>query len=365
MSDLYIAAAGAGKTTFLVNRALEQPKEKILITTFTDSNEQGIKEKFYQIQGYIPPNVKIMPWYNFLLRHGVKPYQSYITDKTVKGIEIVNAEIKALRYAKDTEERNYITREGRVYSDKLSKLVYNLNEISNGCVVSRLKNIFSNIYIDEVQDLAGYDFEIVKLLCDAGMNMTLVGDVRQTTYKTHYEAKNKKYSTGGIEEYCKDKIKTIHIDTVSLNVTHRYNPDICAFANTLYPNMVACTSDMNVKTGHDGLFWVSEKDVDSYLKTYSPMQLRVNVKKKVNEEYGVLSFGNSKGLGFDRVLIYPTKPMLDWICGKGILKAESRCKTYVAITRAKYSVAFVYSTKNPPSNSMIQNWDLSQVARKL
>ena len=64
--------------------------------------------------------------------------------------------------------------------------------------------------------------------------------------------------------------------------------------------------DMNVKTGHDGLFWVSEKDVDSYLKTYSPMQLRVNVKKKVNEEYGVLSFRNSKGLGFDRVLIYPT-----------------------------------------------------------
>ena len=67
--------------------------------------------------------------------------------------------------------------------------------------------------------------------------------------------------------------------------------------------MVACTSDMNVKTGHDGLFWVSEKDVDSYLKTYSPMQLRVNVKKKVNEECGLLSFGNSKGLGFNQVLI--------------------------------------------------------------
>lgn len=113
MSDLYVAAAGAGKTTFLVNKALEQPNEKILITTFTDSNEHGIKEKFYQIHGYIPSNVKIMLWYTFLLRHGVKPYQSYITAKTVKGIEIVNAEIKALRYAKDTEERNYITRGGK------------------------------------------------------------------------------------------------------------------------------------------------------------------------------------------------------------------------------------------------------------
>lgn len=360
MSDLYIAAAGAGKTTFLVKKALQQTNKKILITTFTDSNEQGIREKFYQIHGCIPQNVSIVPWYTFLIRHGIRPYQSYITDKTVKGIHMVNAEIPALRYARDDEERNYITKGGRVYSDKISKLAYKLNEMSKGCVIDRFKNIFSDIYIDEVQDLAGHDFEIIKLLCEAGVNLTLVGDVRQTTYKTHYEAKNKKYSKGGIEEYCKDKIKSVNIDTVSLNTTHRNNPEICAFANTLYPNMIGCSSDMNEKTGHDGLFWVSDKDVDAYLEAFSPMQLRSDVRKRVNEEYGVLTFGNSKGLGFDRVLIYPTKPMLEWIAGKGTLKDESRCKAYVAVTRAKYSVAFVYSTKNPPPNVMVKMWTPEQ-----
>ena len=41
MSSLIIAAAGAGKTTFLVDQALKIP-ENILITTYTDANEQSI-----------------------------------------------------------------------------------------------------------------------------------------------------------------------------------------------------------------------------------------------------------------------------------------------------------------------------------
>lgn len=52
MSSLIIAAAGAGKTTFLVKQALKI-SENILITTFTDANEQSIREKFYEINGCI------------------------------------------------------------------------------------------------------------------------------------------------------------------------------------------------------------------------------------------------------------------------------------------------------------------------
>ena len=48
MSSLIIAAAGAGKTTFLVKKALEI-SENVLITTYTDANEQSIRDKFYEI----------------------------------------------------------------------------------------------------------------------------------------------------------------------------------------------------------------------------------------------------------------------------------------------------------------------------
>ena len=42
MSRLIIAAAGSGKTTFLVREALKIADEKVLITTFTDANENEI-----------------------------------------------------------------------------------------------------------------------------------------------------------------------------------------------------------------------------------------------------------------------------------------------------------------------------------
>ena len=45
----YIAAAGSGKTTKLVETALEKSKtERILLLTYTTANEQEIKNKFYQ-----------------------------------------------------------------------------------------------------------------------------------------------------------------------------------------------------------------------------------------------------------------------------------------------------------------------------
>lgn len=75
---LIIAAAGSGKTTYLIHEALKFPNEKILITTFTEANEQEIRNKFIELYGFIPTNVTIQTWFSLLLQHGVKPYQSMI-----------------------------------------------------------------------------------------------------------------------------------------------------------------------------------------------------------------------------------------------------------------------------------------------
>ena len=70
---LILAAAGSGKTTYLVNEALKIKDTKVLITTYTDANEQEIKKKFYEINGCVPENVTIQTWFSFLIQHGVKP----------------------------------------------------------------------------------------------------------------------------------------------------------------------------------------------------------------------------------------------------------------------------------------------------
>jgi DNA helicase II / ATP-dependent DNA helicase PcrA len=56
-----------------------------------------------------------------------------------------------------------------------------------------------------------------------------------------------------------------------------------------------------------------------------------------------MNFGESKGLSFDRVLIYPTKPIFYWLNNNNSdLAPTSRSKFYVALTRARFSVGIVY-----------------------
>lgn len=201
------------------------------------------------------------------------------------------------------------------------------------------------------------EYEEIKKLHEVGCNMTLVGDPRQTTYRTHYEAKYKKYAGGKIVIFVQDNIAGMNIDTTTLSTSHRNNQIICDLANQMYPDMKPCDSAMNEKTGHDGIFWVHENDIDKYVDIYNPVQLRYDKRTKVNPIPKTMNFGLSKGLTFNRVLIYPTKPMLDWLSGKSKdMKDESLSKFYVAVTRARYSVAFVYKTKRLPTNDIGTKW---------
>ena len=85
-NKLIVAAAGSGKTTHLVSEALKIADKKVLITTFTDANENEIRKKFYEIKGYIPSNITIQTWFSFLIQHGVKPYQSVVCNAKITGL---------------------------------------------------------------------------------------------------------------------------------------------------------------------------------------------------------------------------------------------------------------------------------------
>ena len=71
--------------------------------------------------------------------------------------------------------------------------------------------------------------------------------------------------------------------------------------------------------------------------------------------FNAINIGVSKGRTFNRVLIFPTRPMLDYLKTEDISKAGDKSKLYVAITRAKYSVAFVVDDKNIIKKNLPQN----------
>lgn len=353
---LIVAAAGSGKTTYLVKRALEIRDQKVLITTFTEANEREICKKMIEIHGSIPQNITVQTWFSFLIEHGVRPYQSFLFNGKVTGLELVNqksgfhfsSKYGPVYWGEKDVQKHYFNSAGQIYSDKLSKFVFRVNDLSGGLVMDRLSRIYPNIFIDEVQDLAGYDLALIKLFMQSNSNLTMVGDPRQVTYHTHEEAKFGKYSEGKIEQFIQTECKKIQIDIdhKSLCTSHRNKQGICEFANQLYPEMEPCGYDEQDPTGHDGVFLVYEEDIDEYLKEFSPIQLRDKITVDVKDSYAAMNFGNAKGLTFDRVLIYPTKPMLEWIKDHSkSLKPESRSKFYVAITRARYSVGIVISKK--------------------
>lgn len=345
---LIIAAAGSGKTTLLVSEAIAHRAEHVLITTFTQANEAEIRSKFIEQVGFIPPNVTIQTIFSLFIQHGAKPYLNTVLPGEIKGLELVNQQSVPWCKEADNPVKFYLNSRGQVYSDKLAKLVYRCNEASKGHVIDRLSRVFDRIYFDEAQDLAGYDLEIVKLLFATPAKVVLVGDPRQAVYATHFEQMNKKYRGGMIEDYVRDRCRNIsvHVDKTSLSFSYRSNRKICELSDRLYPDMPKTESRQDITTGHDGVFEVKECDVDEYLATFKPLQLRHSSTRSVSPSYPVLTFGKAKGLTVDRVLIYATRPFWEWFQRNKSIEDKSRSDAYVALTRARYSVGIV-----PPAST--------------
>lgn len=348
MKKYYSAAAGSGKTTLLVRKAIGIGDGRVLITTFTDANEVEIKKKFTEEIGYIPKNVIVQTWFSFLLQLGVMPYLGSMPKTEVNGIHFVEGRSgitatsngRTVSIGEGNFNKYFFDDQGKVYTDKLAKLVIRCNEKSRGAVFRRLGKTFSHFFIDESQDLNGYDLEILII----SNHVIIVGDPRQTTYKTHYDQKYRQYVDGDLTKFIEVECKRTgcETDVETLRISHRCNQPICDFASRLFPSMPTMVAGNSVITGHDGVFLVSLNDRDEYLSRFSPLQLRYKKSTQTNQVYKTMNFGESKGLTADRVLIYATVKFLEWIQNNNYdLPNLTRTKLYVAITRAKYSVGII------------------------
>jgi DNA helicase-2/ATP-dependent DNA helicase PcrA len=157
VNKLIVAAAGSGKTTFLVEEALRQTSGKVLITTFTEANEREIRNKIIELNHCIPSNITVQTWFSFLLQHGVRPFQGCLFDKRINGLVLVNGQSglkytnsfnKPIFFNEENEfEKHYFTSGMKIYSDKLAKFVVRCDERSKGAVISRLsKYLYTYLY---------------------------------------------------------------------------------------------------------------------------------------------------------------------------------------------------------------------------
>jgi DNA helicase-2/ATP-dependent DNA helicase PcrA len=332
-----IAAAGARKTQTVIDAALADPAQRVLITTYTNENLRQIAMRIEQINGVVPAHVRIAGWFSFLLSDGVRPYQSALFNEVgvVAGLNFIG---QRNRFAKGGTREYFIDRNHDVYRDGVSDLVCKLDTKSAGRVIRRLEAIYDHIYIDEVQDLVGYDLDFLDLLFGSKIAITVVGDPRQHTFATNNGPKNKRYRGAGLIDWLQERAAVCEREDRA--VSHRCNQEICDFASALFPQFPAITSAHETVTGHDGIQFVSRFEVLDYAHTHRPEVLRYD-KRANTQGLPAINFGVSKGSTYDRVLIFPTKPIREYLEHRDPAKLKRPEALYVAVTRARFSVAFV------------------------
>lgn len=338
-----IAAAGSLKTQYVIDEALAAPTDqRVLITTYTRENSDQVIRRLHRANGCVPSNVSVLSWFTFLMNQAARPYQSAVIGKidyarslNFKGSRFrLTPRANALRY--------YFGSNGDFYRDGVAEFAVHADKATGGRVVRRLEALYSKLYIDELQDLAGYDLEFLDLLFASGIQVTVVGDPRQHTYATNQARKNKQYRGNSIVDWLNQRqaICPIELRTESW----RCNQEICDWADALYPELPGTNSRNMDRTGHDGVFLLAAEAVPEYVRQYNPTILRWD-KRADTLGLHAMNIGVSKGSTFDRVLIFPTKPITQYLMTTDHTCLKARERLYVAVTRARYSVAFVVDHK--------------------
>lgn len=339
-----ISAAGGGKTTRVVDQALGHTQGAVALITYTRNNVREIQLKAYERVPAIPPQVEVISWYSFLLRELARPYRAFMHNRRIDGI--LWSEGKSVPFVPEHKtSQHYFHGDNQIYSDKLSKFICECERRSGGAVMRRLRQRFSHIIIDEIQDMAAYDLDVLELMLKSGIQITFVGDHRQATFATNNSPKHKAFAGPSIikkfELWRRAGLTSIEYE----RHTHRCNQAIADLADGFFVDEPKTLSLNETVTGHDGVFLIGAADVGEYVRRFAPQVLRYSVRTKC-DPFDAMNFGESKGLTFERVLIFPHGPAQKWLAsGKCSDVEKSATKMYVATTRARYSVAFVYDGK--------------------
>lgn len=359
MHQFIHACAGSGKTETIVKRCADVDNQKSRIAiTLTLSGQDELEQRL-RSSCRLSNVPKVTGWYEFLLTHIIKPYLPLkFPDQLITGFYFPKEKQNNgyIRVCK-VDPKRYFLPDGRVHKDYVEELAFEIINEAKGKVEFRLGRIFDEIIIDEVQDISREGLSVLeKLLYSREFDLFIVGDSRQSLIDSSLRSKKNKTADrlGLVKWYEKFENQGL-LKIEHLAYTYRFNQAIAAFSDLIFePTCGFAPTESRFKTcsGHDGIFLVDRKYMESYLETFSPVNLRYNKKSWANlEKVEFQNFGVVKGRTFDRVAIFATKPIQDFI-GKGqYLKDKSACGFYVAVTRARYSVAIIMKSVPTTLNS--------------
>ena len=329
---LMLAVAGAGKTTYIINKVCAEYK-KVLIITYTDANYNNIISRLRERNdGVIPEGLSVFKYFTFLYRFCYKPFLSdYV------GARGINYESNKNRYAKSTNLDYYLDSSDRLYSNRISLLLDKTDAIKN--VQNRIKKYFDCVVFDEVQDISGRDFSFLEEVMKIDMNMFYVGDFYQHTYNTSADGNVNTSLFDNLIKYVERFQKAgITYDDKTLIKSWRCGEPVCKYVReqlgiNIYSN----------KGDQGGVEFVDsdEKITEIWL---NPEIVKLHYQKASTFGSGHRNWGDTKGEDCYQdvcVLLHKTTMQAYKKGNLQNLAASTRNKLYVAITRAKGNVYLV------------------------
>jgi len=348
---LTLAVAGARKTQGLVDHCRTLPSGyQAALLTFTQTNQQEVKSRLAYQAGHAA--VDVMGWYTFLIRHFAQPFLRFKFPKERVGGFDFEGRPNMLAQGKN----RFMNPKNEIYACELGRLAFELLE-ATPALLCRLECIYDEILIDEVQDLAGYDWDILQALLQSNIQIRMVGDVRQAVLSTNPRGqKNKKFSYAASLEWFLQREAEGHLNIKYAETTYRCRQEIAAFSDSIFGanwGFPKTISENNCETDHDGVYLVRTEHVYEYFARYNPQCLRNSKTSAKHLDLPFQNFKAVKGATYERVLIAPTQNIEKFIKKETPLESTAATAFYVAVTRAKQSLAIIV---DQPGNSKLPYW---------
>ncbi|MFY0645003.1 MAG: AAA family ATPase [Bacteroidia bacterium] len=330
--SIILAVAGSGKTSLIIEKL--NLVNRFLVITYTRNNTRNLKKSIIQKFGFPPENIHLLSYYNFLYSFCFRPFLGYTLKP--KGIYWDYTPPYTNRLPLNNLKR-YMTKNKLLYHNRIAKLLEQCDVLEN--INKRLEKYYDFLLIDEIQDFAGHDFNLLKNVCKSDIRILLVGDFYQHTFDTSRDGNTNASLHKDYNKY-QEIFEKAHVktNTVHLNESYRCSRNVCEFI-----------------TNQIGIQIQSRKEINS---TVSFVDKRDEIEKIFNDndivklfyrehyKYDCFSrnWGDCKGENqyHDVCVVLNKNTMSSFSSGQlSELKPVTKNKLYVACSRANNNLYFI------------------------
>ncbi|WP_426392269.1 AAA family ATPase [Variovorax sp. R-27] len=326
------AVAGSGKTYKIVEQLDET--HRFLLITFTEANRENLRTRIINKFGHFPTNICLYTYFTFLYSFCYRPF--LLNAKRTKGMTFHRRSNDQPNFSA-TEDRYYMTAGRWLYHNRLAKYLAQTDTVDS--VIARIEKYFDALFIDEVQDFAGHDFNLLMSLCKSNVRCMFVGDFYQHTYDTSRDGSVNINLHSDYEKYRKRFVTAkVDLDLTSLVKSRRCSKSVCDFISQDIGIHIESFSDSTSEVG------LTEDPVAAQALYDAPGTVKLFLKE--HYKYGCYSqnWGASKGLDHYQdvcVVLHPAAVTAWKARALAGLNPETRNKLYVACSRARGNLMFV------------------------